>query len=443
MRSRAIVTAVLMSLVLAACQVGAPPTSTPASTPAAPTTTAPSGAPSAAPSLQGVTLSLWAATGSSDAEKKLIERFEQETGATIDFVETPDPFEQNLLTRWATGDRPDVLQFHPITPFLVQLRPEETLRDLSGEEFLARTLPGIVDYAGNYNGKAYAQTWNFPSVAGVFYNKDVFSRLDLAIPKGWEEMLGLCDKIRASDPSIDPLFGGFGDQWMTPILPSLLWSDDVKAGVIENVNAGTAKLSDANFVQGLTDLQAAVDRGCFNKDLQTATYDGEVDALATGKAAMVIQASWLVPSLLDAFGAQGAGDKVGFFGLSRDGNGTIWTTDWTTTFMLPKTGDATREAAALEFLRWVAGPSYAAYLSDLSGPSVFSDVPDPADMQPIWQEVKSAMQAHNSPWWSSVLDAPYGELWVNLTEMLAGTKTPQQVGDQFQSDYERAKAASQ
>lgn len=442
MRSRPITTVVLISLIVGACQAGAP-TAAPTGTPVGQASVAPSAAQSPTPDLQGVTLTLLAATGAPEAEKQLIARFEQETGATIEFVETPDPFEQNLLSRWATGDRPDILQFHPITPFLVQLRPEETLRDLSGEEFQARTLPGIVDYAGRYNGKTYAMTWNFPSIGGVFYNKDVFSRLGLSVPTSFNDLLELCDQVRAADPAVDPIFGGFGDLWMTPILPSLLWSDDVKAGVMEKVNAGTAKLSDASFVQGFTDLQAAVDRDCFNSDLLTATYDGEIQALATGKAAMVIQASWYVPAVLDAFGSQGAGDKVGFFGLSRNGNGTIWTVDWTTTFMLPKTGDATREAAALEFLRWVAGPSYNDYLADLKGPSVFTDVEDPAGMPALWQEVKATFQADSSPWWSSILDAPYGELWVNLGEMLAGTKSAQQVADQFQSDYERAKGASQ
>ena len=122
------------------------------------------------PAAEPVTLTAWIGPVFSDAQKKQLEDYGAATGNTIETEVFPNPFEQNVLTKWATGERPDLLFFHAIGNWLVQLDPETNLQDLTAEPFVGRTIPGVLDKAGSYNGKNYAAVLNYPNLDGVLYN---------------------------------------------------------------------------------------------------------------------------------------------------------------------------------------------------------------------------------------------------------------------------------
>ncbi|MEU4766021.1 hypothetical protein AB0H12_22450 [Actinosynnema sp. NPDC023794] len=55
--------------------------------------------------LDGVRLTVWAAQNSNTVPERVVAAFEQATGATVDVVTIPDPYEQGIQTKVATGDR--------------------------------------------------------------------------------------------------------------------------------------------------------------------------------------------------------------------------------------------------------------------------------------------------------------------------------------------------
>jgi len=101
----------------------------------------------AAPTLvaaDNVTLSVWLGPNNTDAIKQIFDDYTKATGIQFDQTVFPVPFEQNLLAKWATGERPDILQFHAIGNWLVQLNPEQNLIDQSDMPFVKNTVAGLL-----------------------------------------------------------------------------------------------------------------------------------------------------------------------------------------------------------------------------------------------------------------------------------------------------------
>ena len=384
-----------------------------------------------------VTLTAWIGPVFSEAQKKQLDDWGAATGNTIETEVFPLPFEQNVLTKWATGERPDLLFFHAIGNWLVQLDPETNLQDLSGQPFVQRTVPGILDKAGSYGGKNYAAVLNYPYLDGVFYNKPIFERLGLEQPKSYAELLTLCETIKAADPTIAPIYTGGGDVWPVQVPAFMMWNDALKADpdLIGKINRNEASFADPVFVDGIAKVKELQDKGCLNQDVMTATFANEQEALITGKAAMVFQGSWIVDGMKDSYGIPALDENVGFFGLSTDSDLTSWQTVGTGSVYAPKTGDAAKEAAALAYIDWATGDGYGTFLEDSKQFPIITGYDVPAGVPQVAVEANEAFLANSVPQFQQTLEAAYGPFETYLNEMLAGTKTPQEVGDALDEQF--------
>lgn len=387
-----------------------------------------------------VTLTAWIGPVFSDAQKKQLDDWGAATGNTIETEVFPLPFETNVLTKWATGERPDLLFFHAIGNWLVQLDPETNLQDLSDQPFVQRTIPGLLEKAGSYNGKPYAAVLNYPYLDGVFYNKPIFERLGLAHPTNFTELLATCVAIKAADPSIAPIYTGGGDVWPLQVPAFMMWNDALKADpdLIGKVNRNEASFADPVFVDGIAKLKELQDNGCLNSDILTATFANEQEALISGKAAMVFQGSWMVDGMKDAYGIPELDANVGFFGLSTDSDVTSWQTVGTGSVYAPLTGDAGREAAALAFIDWATGDGYGQFLQDSKQFPVIQGFEAPEGVPLVSVEANDALLANSVPQFQQTLEASYGAFETFLQEMVAGNKTAQDVGDALDEEFTKS-----
>jgi raffinose/stachyose/melibiose transport system substrate-binding protein len=413
-----------------------PATEAPTPVPATPVPATAAPTPTSAPD---VTLTMWIPTVFTDAQRHQLADFTAATGIKIETEVFPDPFEQNLLTKWAAGDRPDLLSFHAIGNWIVQLNPPENLQDLSNEPFVGRTIPGILEKSSTYQGKTYAAILNYPFLDGVFYNKTIFAANGLTIPHSYQELLALCDTIKQKAPNVAPIYSGGGAKWPLQVLAFTLWNDDVVAGdLIAKVNRNEAKFTDPAFVDGIAKEKEVLDRGCYNKDILTATYEGEQKALMEDRAAMLFQGTWIVGSLLDAYGSQMLNEKVGFFGLSENSNVVSWQTVGTGAFYAPKTGNSEKETAARTFIDWATGPGYQKFLTESKQFPIIQGYQAPSDVPTVLKEANAAFLKAGVPQFQQTLSAQYGAFEQFLSEMIAGDKTPQQVGEALNAEFQRS-----
>jgi raffinose/stachyose/melibiose transport system substrate-binding protein len=388
---------------------------------------------------QGMTLTVWVPPVFAEAKKQQLLDYGTAMNINMEIVVFPTPFEQSLLAKWAAGDRPDLIYWHAIGNWLVQLNPIENLQDLSGEAFIERTIPGLIDKSSTFQGKVYGALLGYPFLDGVFYNKPFFAEHKLTIPKNYADLLALCETIKTVAPDVAPIYVGGGDQWPLQVLPFMMWNDDLKAkDLIAKVNTNEAKFTDPVFVDGVAKQKELLDKGCYNKDILTAKFVDEQNSLMEGKAAMVFQGTWLVGSLLDSFGLEKLNENVGFFGLSTNSNAVSWQTTAGAAVYAPKTGDADREAASKSFVNWATGDGYQKFLTDSKEFPVLTGYDVPKDVPTVLVEANDAFLKDGLPQYQQTLLASYGAFESYLSEMVTGTITPEQVMEKMDAEYQRS-----
>jgi len=156
-----------------------------------------------------------AATWSGEEQarfSRVLERFEEETGATVQFTSTGDDIATVLGTRLAGGSPPDV----------AMLPQPGLLNDLAGRN----ALQPIEEVAGSLVDENYAPVWRqLGSVDGTlfgvwfkaankstfWYNNPVFESAGVETPETWEDLQTVAQTI--SDSGVTPFSVGGADGW--------------------------------------------------------------------------------------------------------------------------------------------------------------------------------------------------------------------------------------
>ncbi|MEU7749388.1 extracellular solute-binding protein [Nonomuraea sp. NPDC049158] len=421
-------------LTLAACS---DPASGPAATPAG------NGQPAAwaTPTgrLDGTTLTIWAAQNSNTVPKAVTDAFTQATGAKVDVVTIPDPYEQGVQTKVATGDKPDLAFWQPTASMLTALNARTNLQPLDGAPWLASMTPELRDITGLLDKTRYAALVTSPAVEGVYYNKEVFAANGVtATPKNFDEMVETARKLKAK--GVTPFFEMAGDKWATQWWVQVQLADAARDGLWDRVNTGKETFSDKTILDAIKKYKALIGEGLFNTDIKTAKFEDQGAALLSGKAAMAVQVNSFFGQLQAKADTATLDKKIGFFPVSPSGNVGTFIPDQSNALVAFRTGDAKREAAARQLLSYWMGPGYQGFVADRKTVSLRADVPSPAGVPQALLEVhKSLGDAVGS---MQALAVANPDLYLNLADMITGSLTPEQVAAATQKQFAQlAKAA--
>ena len=291
----------LLAMLLGACagaSTPAPATSAPQPTAAPAATTAPATAaattaPTTAPK-SNVTLTYMASQGwIMDAELELAKKFEAQTGIHVDYQIIPaDQYFNVLKTKLNAGEATDLFGGQAgKTDLQVQYDVANNALDLSDQEWVKRQDPLATDQV-SLNGKVYAaEIWD--TVGNnywvVVYNKDIFQRLGLSVPKTYADFKAACDKIKAA--GITPIYEPISDGWH-----QVLWFtedgprfEELNPGLADQLNANKVKFADnQTMLQALQQLQELYKSGYFGDNAMADTYADSNKMLAGGKYAMML-----------------------------------------------------------------------------------------------------------------------------------------------------------
>lgn len=421
-------------LALTACS---DPASGPAATPAG------SGQPAAwaAPTgkLDGTTLTIWAAQNSNTVPKQVIDGFTKATGAKVDVVTIPDPYEQGVQTKVATGDKPDLAFWQPTASMLTALNARTNLQPLDGAPWLASMTPELRDITGLLDKTRYAALITSPAVEGVYYNKEVFAANGVtAPPKNFDEMVEIARKLKGK--GVTPFFEMAGDKWATQWWVQVQLADAARDGLWDRVNTGKETFADKTILDAIKKYKALIGEGLFNSDIKTATFEDQGAALLAGKAAMAVQVNSFFGQLQAKADTATLDKKIGFFPISPSGNVGTFIPDQSNALVAFRTGDAKREAAARQLLSYWMGPGYQSFIADRKTVSLRADVPSPAGVPQALLDVhKSLGDAVGS---MQALAVANPDLYLNLADMITGSLTPEQVAAATQKQFAQlAKAA--
>jgi raffinose/stachyose/melibiose transport system substrate-binding protein len=389
--------------------------------------------------LDGVQLTIWAAQNSNTVPKKVIEEFQQATGAKVQVVTIPDPYEQGVQTKVATGDKPDLAFWQPTASMLTALNARTNLQPLTGAPWLERLAPELKDITGLLDDTRYAALVTSPAVEGVYYNKEVFATHGItATPKTFDAMVEVARQLKAK--GVTPFHEMGGDRWATQWWVQVQLADAAKAGLWDQVNTGKETFSSPVVLDAIKRYQSLIKEGLFNADIKTATFEDQGAALLGGKAAMAVQVNSFFGQLQAKADTAELDKKIGFFPIAPSGNVGTFIPDQSNALVAFKTGDARREAAARQLMAYWMGPGYASFVADRNTVSLEPSVPDPAGVPQALLDVHAALPASVGSMQALAVANP--DLYLNLADMISGTMTPEQVAKATQDQFAQlAKAA--
>src|SRR3954451_7208095 len=179
----------------------------------------------------------------------------------------------NLIkTRLSTGDMSDVFLYNTGSLFQA-IAPEKNLVPLDDQPYVGQ-LEDNFKKTVTAGGKLYGAPIGTFSAGGVMYNRAVYSKLNLQVPKTWADFMANSAKIKAA--GIDPIIQTYQDTWTSQLFVLgdfhnvLINEPDFPDKYTKN----QAKYAtDPYAVKGFERQQQAHDAGYFNKDFASSKLD--------------------------------------------------------------------------------------------------------------------------------------------------------------------------
>jgi raffinose/stachyose/melibiose transport system substrate-binding protein len=388
--------------------------------------------------LSGTTLTIWAAQNSNTVPDSVIAGFEELTGAEVEVVTIPDPYEQGVQTKVATGDKPDLAFWQPTASQLTALNATQNLQPLDDAPWLDAYKPELRDITGILDDTRYATLITTPAVEGVYYNKEVFAANGITeTPADWDAFLQTARDLKGA--GVTPFYEMGADMWATQWWVQVQLADAAADGLWDRVNTGEEQFTDPTIQGAIDTYNGLIEEGLFNEDIKTATFEDQGAALLAGDAAMVMQVNSYFGQLQSLAETEELNQKIGFFPISPSGNTGTFIPDQSNALVAFKTGDEKQEAASRQLLSYWMGDGYADFVTAQNTVSLQTGVETPATVPEALLSVSDAVGTSVGSMQALAIANP--DLYLNLGDMIQGTQTPAEVAEATQAQFaELAKA---
>ena len=254
-------------------------------------------------------------------------------------------------------------------PDLITCRPYDVNRSwikkgyfekLDGKPMLGAFDPLALDPWTGDDGSPYCLP-TAAVLAGFFYNKDIFTELNLKVPTTQDEFLAVLKAVK-DDGKYTPLALGSAESWqlayngLYSIGPAYWKGEDGRQGLIK----GTKKVTDPDFVAAFSAFDAW--KPYLPKGSESLKYADMTQLFALGKAAILPDGSWDINQV--AVGNL----NVGVFGPPAATTGGERYVQEMPDMAIGISAASKHKAEAEEFLAWTATPEFLSlYVNKLPG----------------------------------------------------------------------------
>lgn len=249
--------------------------------------------------------------------------WEEKTGNKVDIQAIDDnQFDSLLQTKMSTSGMWDIFVGDTGTQ-ASSYQHEKNLVDLSEEAWVDKLTDTGKEFVTHKDGKIYCFPNGGVNSFGIVYNKEVFEKNAIEIPKTFEEFNSACEKLKTA--GITPLYVSMADAWTVNQIinaecPNIL---SANPDALEKLNKNEIRWDELpEFNEMFVRLKEYVDKGYINSDMATAKYEMGQKALGSGDAAMMYMGDWADPEFAKVEPA--AEGKIGMFAApSKDGNSKL------------------------------------------------------------------------------------------------------------------------
>jgi len=227
-----------------------------------------------------------------------------------------DAYKEKIRTAIGAGQAPTLVWSWGAFGVVAEYVQANQIVSLDGkvDEALSRVLPSVAD-AGKLNGVQVAVPNGDAQPVMLFYNKDLFAKAGVTAPiTTWDDLLAAIPKFKAIGVAPFSLAGG--SKW-----PNLMWLEYLadRVGGPQTFNDVIANKpgawSSPEMLQALTYIQDLVKADGFQQAFTSTTADAHADValVYSGKAAMLLQGSWVYGSFKSDAPDFVSGGKLGSF----------------------------------------------------------------------------------------------------------------------------------
>lgn len=239
--------------------------------------------------------------GTEGADKQAleyaVEEFNKNTksGYTVQNIPTQnDNYKEKLVVAMSSGECPDMYTSWsggPMNEYIKSgyAQPLDDLYEKTGlkDEFMEAALA-----QATYDGKLYAvPTYNI-SLAGVFYNKEMFEKYNLEVPSTVSELEAVCDKLK--EEGITPFALANGPKWTGSMYFQCLAARKGGLEPFQKAVSGEGTFEDECFKYAGEKIQEWVKKGYFPEGVNSLSEDdGQAKQMMYQEtAAMMVIGSW-------------------------------------------------------------------------------------------------------------------------------------------------------
>jgi len=293
-----------------------------------------------------------------------------------------------VKTKLATGDMADVFQYNSGS-LMAALDPAKNIVPLTSEAYMGSIEPSFKTSVTS-GTDVYGVPFGQATGGGILYNKKVFAKLGLQVPKTWDEFMANNAKIKAA--GIDPVIQTYGDTWTSQLFVLADFANVTAAQPdwAAKYTANQAKYVDEPAIKGFQRLEAVKKAGYLNKDFASAKLDRGFQKLVAGTGAQYPQLN-LISSYATL--SDTAKDDIGFFAQPGDDASKNGLTTWLPGGVyIPTTTTGAKLDAAKQFLTWLASPAgcdVQSKSSTPSGPYMIKGCTLPADLPAAVNDIQS------------------------------------------------------
>ncbi len=318
-----------------------------------------------------------------------------------------DQYTTMLKTKIASGDAPMIFDLDRSNT--IEFTNAGHLADVSDIEGLKENFDEQILAQGQVNSSQYGVPLDVNGY-GVFYNKDIFQKYGLSIPKTNDELLQVCETL--SKNGVTPLGAAFSEAWcLRQFFTAYLDIFSVES----NSEWYTQKMAlknnfsnDKAFKDAMSTVYSY--KKYWGSDPFSTSWNDVLNKLATGEVAMTINASWTIDGVLGI----NPEANLGTFAVpvSNDPAQTKIRIKPGNNYCVYKNEDEKKLAVAKDFFAYLCSKESAEYYAvaahGLTGCNVDVDVIEPINditaYEGDYRYVQSAVTTFNSAYLTSIED---------------------------------------
>lgn len=234
-------------------------------------------------------------------------------GVTVQAVPMQnDPYKTRIRTAVGAGDAPCIFISWGGGPLLEYVNAGQVLdltEYMQQDDYVSRFMPAALTNT-TFDGRIYGVPIENTSVAGFWYNKDIFEELGLTPPATYEELLSVIETLKANN--VVPFALANKTMWTSSMY--YMYLVDRLGGPETFANAANrtgGSFEDEPFVRAGEIVQDLVRMDAFNRGFNGLDYDTGQSRLLlySGNAAMELMGSWQIQNVL----AENPDFNMGFF----------------------------------------------------------------------------------------------------------------------------------